>query len=37
VAEARRLAAETGVNQATFAVARADQYPGESGTDKVCH
>jgi SAM-dependent methyltransferase len=35
VAEAQRLAAEAGVNQATFAVARADQYPG-TGYDLIC-
>jgi SAM-dependent methyltransferase len=35
VAEARRLAAEAGVDRATFAVARADQYPG-TGYDLIC-
>jgi SAM-dependent methyltransferase len=35
VAEAQRLAAEAGVNQVTFAVARADQYPG-TGYDLIC-
>jgi SAM-dependent methyltransferase len=35
VAEAQRLAAEAGINQATFAVARADQYPG-TGYDLIC-
>jgi SAM-dependent methyltransferase len=35
VAEARRLAAEAGINQATFTVARADQYPG-TGYDLIC-
>ncbi len=35
VAEAQRLAAEAGINQATFAVAQADQYPG-TGYDLIC-
>jgi hypothetical protein len=32
VAEARRLAAEAGVDRATFAVARADQFPARATT-----
>jgi SAM-dependent methyltransferase len=35
VVEAQRLAAAAGVDQATFAVARADQYPG-TGYDLIC-
>jgi SAM-dependent methyltransferase len=35
VAEARRIAAEAGVNRAAFAVARADDYPG-TGYDLIC-
>lgn len=35
VAEARRLAAEAGVDQAAFATARADRYPG-TGYDLIC-
>jgi SAM-dependent methyltransferase len=35
VDEARRLAAEAGIDQASFAVARADGYPG-TGYDLIC-
>lgn len=35
VAEARRIAAEAGVDRAAFAVARADDYPG-TGYDLIC-
>lgn len=35
VAEAQRVAAEAGVNQAAFATARADDYPG-TGYDLIC-
>lgn len=35
VAEARQIAAEAGVAQATFATARADEYPG-TGYDLIC-
>jgi SAM-dependent methyltransferase len=35
VAEAQRVAAEAGVNQAAFATARADEYPGR-GYDLIC-
>jgi SAM-dependent methyltransferase len=35
VAEARRIAAEAGVDRTAFAVARADDYPG-TGYDLIC-